>query len=209
MKTLKRMIAGTTLTALSGAFNGCAPAIVATHPRPVYHAPVPAPVEAVVVPAAPIYVPVVPVWAPPYAYVTEVHYYYFPDYMVYYDVFSANYCYYNGYNWLHVAVLPAMPMYYGFNPYNSYIVVLNRYATDPWVRHSYYTAQYPVAYYQSAYAPRTAISSNTILRAYDENQDRPLFVDKRSNKEVAVEYTATGRYARKSENASASLTTNS
>ena len=187
MKTLmKRMIAGSTLAVLTGAFNGCAPTYVASRPRPVivdpepvYYAP---PVQTVVV------TPQVPVWAPPYAYVSQVHYYYFPDYMVYYDVFGNTYCYYNGYNWLNVAVLPGLPMYYGFNPYNTYIVVLNRSCYNPWTNHTYYTDLYPSGYYQTAYAPRTSLGSNTVLRAYDENQGRPLFVDKRSNKEVAVKY---------------------
>jgi hypothetical protein len=187
MKTLmKRMIAGSTLAVLAGAFNGCAPVVVASRPRPVIVDPVPVysapPVQTVIV------TPHVPVWAPPYAYVNQVHYYYFPDYMVYYDVFGSTYCYYNGFNWLHVAVLPSIPMYYGFNPYNSYIVVLNRSCYNPWTSHTYYTNLYPTGYYQTAYAPRTSLGSNTVLRAYDENQERALFVDKRLNKEVAVKY---------------------
>src|SRR5204862_3159522 len=127
--------------------------------------------------------PVVPVWAPPYTYVTEVHYYYFPDYMMYYDVVAQNYCYNDGFTWLHVAVLPSMPMFYGFNPYNAYIVVLNHSAYQPWIRNDYYTQQYPVGYYKTMYAPRTSLGTNTVLRAYDENQRKPLFVDRRSNKE--------------------------
>ena len=191
MKTMmKRLIAGGTLAVLAGSLDACAPVVVASrpHPHPVIVDPVPVAVapEPVVMPV--VMAPVVPVWAPPYAYVNEVHYYYFPDYMVYYDVFGSTYCYYNGYSWLHVAVLPVLPVYYGFNPYTSYIVVLNRSCYDPWMRNSYYTNLYPSGYYQATYAPRTSLGSNTVLRAFDENQNRPLFVDKRSNKEVPVKY---------------------
>lgn len=184
MKTnLKRFIAGAGISILASAFSACSPGVVAvSRPRPVLYTPAPVPVQTVEV------TPVVPVWAPPYSYITEVHYYYFPDYMMYYDVFAQHYCYYDGFNWLHVTVLPSMPVFYGFNPYNAYIVVLNHSAYQPWVRNDFYTQQYPSGYYKTMYAPRTALGSNTVLRAYDENQSKPLFVDKRSNKEVAVKY---------------------
>jgi len=188
MKTLmKRLIAGGTLAVLAGSLDACAPVMVASRPRPVIVDPVPVAVAPAPV-VTPVVIPVVPVWAPPYAYVNQVHYYYFPDYMVYYDVFASTYCYYNGFSWLHVAVLPSLPLYYGFNPYNSYIVVLNRSCYNPWIRHNYYTNLYPTGYYQTTYAPRTSLGSNTVLRAFDENENRPLFVDKRTNKEVAVKY---------------------
>ena len=184
---MKRLIAGIVFTILASAFNSCAPVVVTSRPRPVIYspAPQPPPVQTVVV------APVVPVWAPPYIYVNEVHYYYFPDYLVYYDVFTSNYCYYDGFSWLRVTMLPALPVFYGFSPYNSYIVVLNRNVYNPWIQHTYYAQQYPTGYYQTAYTPRTSLGSNTVLRAYDENQDRPLYIDKRSNKEVAVKYNVT------------------
>src|SRR5438067_1402980 len=90
MKTFaKRFVAGASFTIFVSAFNACSPVWVEPSRHLVYApAPVPPP------PPAPVTVitPVVPVWAPPYVYVNEVHYYYFPDYMAYYDVFAQNYC---------------------------------------------------------------------------------------------------------------------
>jgi hypothetical protein len=185
MKTsLKIFVAGAVITILASAFAGCSPVIVrSARPRPVVYS---SPVSAL--PQQVIVSPVVPLWAPPYAYVTEVHYYYFPDYMIYYEVFSQNYCYYNGYNWLHVTMLPSLPAYYNFNPYSSYLIVLNSSANQPWMNHTFYEEQYPTGYYRNAYVPRTTLQSNTVLRAYDENQQKPLFVDQRTNKEVLVNY---------------------
>jgi hypothetical protein len=107
---------------------------------------------------------------------------------MYYDVFAQSYCYYNGFNWLQVTMLPQYPMFSGFNPYTSYIVVLNRSVNQPWTNHAYYEQNYPTGYYKSAFTPRTSLGSNTVLRAYDENQSKALFVDKRSNKEISVKY---------------------
>lgn len=192
----KRMIAGLAIASLANVLSSCSPVFVAqSRPRPVIYStpvPVPQPVYATTLPTPPVQTvvvtPVVPVWAPPYVYVNEVHYYYFPDYMVYYDVFAQNYWYFDGFSWVHVISLPSMPVYYGFDPYNSYIVVMNRHTHNPWIQHSYFEQQYPRGYYKSAYAPRQSLGSNTILRAYDENESRPVFVDKRSNKEVKVKY---------------------
>jgi hypothetical protein len=201
MKTImKRFLAGTALLALTGAMNGCSPVMVASRPRPVIYDPAPVPVAVApvvqpvpVVPVAPVVavVPVVPVWAPPYTFVHEVHYYYFPDYMVYYDVFASNYLYFNGYSWIQVTVLPALPAYYGFNPALAYIVVLNRNTYQPWTHHAHYHETYPAHYYQTAYRPRTATGSNVMLRAYDENRDRAVYVDKKTNREVSVAYEST------------------
>ena len=182
--TMIKLAAGALVFILANFFSGCSPVFVAQE-RPhhvIYTTPAP-PLQQVVE------VPVVPVWAPPYTYITQVHYYYFPDYMMYYDLYGQNYCYFNGGSWLHVTVLPSMPMYYGFNPYTAYVVVLNHTVSQPWFNHSYYQEQYPGEYYKTAYTPRSALGSNTVLRAYDENQSKPLFVDKRSNREVAVNYT--------------------
>src|SRR4051812_46000047 len=122
MKNLSRLPVPVLLTVVfSFVLRACSPVVYAPAPRPrpvVVVAPPPPPVEQVIV-------PVVPVWAPPYAYVTEVHYYYFPDYAVYYNVFAQRYIYYDGYSWVNVSMLPAMPMYYGFDPYRTHIVVLN------------------------------------------------------------------------------------
>jgi hypothetical protein len=197
MKTiLKRMIAGVVITILASIFNACSPVLVATsRPHPVVYAPPPPPVEPVYASTLPpvpvqtvVVTPVIPVWAPPYIYVNEVHYYYFPDYMVYYDVFAQNYYYFDGYSWIHVITLPSIPIYSAFNPYSAYIVVMNRTTYQPWIRHDYYEQQYPSGYYNTMYAPRQTLGANTVLRAYDENQSRPMFIDKRSNKEVTVKY---------------------
>lgn len=193
-----RMIAGLAIATLANAFSSCSPVYVAhSRPRPVIYSapappPAPEPVYASVIPPAPVQTvvvtPVIPVWAPPYVYVNEVHYYYFPDYMVYYDVFAQNYWYFDGYSWVHVVSIPTTQAYYGFDPFSTYIVVMNRNTYNPWLRHSYFEQQYPRGYYKTAYAPRQTLGANVALRAYDENQSRPVFVDKRSNKEVKVKY---------------------
>lgn len=194
----KRLIAGFTIAILANALSSCSPVFVAqSRPRPVIYstpvpAPAPEPVYASTLPPAPVQTvvvtPVVPVWAPPYVYVNEVHYYYFPDYMVYYDVFAQNYWYFDGFSWVHVVSLPSIQTYYGFDPFTSYIVVMNRNTHNPWLRHSYFEHQYPRGYYKTAIAPRQSLGNNVSLRAYDENESRPVFVDKRSNKEVKVKY---------------------
>src|SRR6185436_17062062 len=143
--------------AVSMVLRACAPVIYtpAPRPRPVVIAPAPPPVivEPVPPPPAVVVTPVVPVWAPPYTYVTEVHYYYFPDYHVYYNVFAQRYVYFTGVAWMPVAVLPGLPLYAGFSPYTAHMVVLDRYASDPWARHDYYEQQYPTGYYNERYAP--------------------------------------------------------
>jgi len=66
--------------------------------------------------------------------------------------------------------------------------VLDRSCDRPWYRHNYYENEYPRGYYNNTYAPRQSLGSNTVLRAYDENQRRPLFVNRETNREVAVQY---------------------
>lgn len=190
MKSVSRRLFVFGIATLSLALRACSPVIVAPapRPRPVVIAPMPPPPPPPA-PAPVIIQPVIPVWAPPYTYVTEVHYYYFPDYRVYYNVYAHQYVYFNGFNWLHVAVLPGLPLYHGFDPYQSHLVVLDRYTNDPWARHSYYEQQYPTGYYNTRYAPRQSLSSGTMLRAYDENQQKPLFVDRNTNRVVPVDYT--------------------
>lgn len=186
------MIAGITITLLASAFNSCSPVLVATsQPKPVVYTTRPAeePIYASTIPGPPVQpVVIVPVWAPPYTYVNEVHYYYFPDYSIYYDVFAQNYWYFDGFSWVHVISVPTIPVFVGFNPYTSYIVIMNRAVCNPWMNHEHFEHEYPRGYYNTMYTPRHALGSNTVLRAYDENQNRPLFIDRHSNKEVVVKY---------------------
>jgi len=77
-----------------------------------------------------------PVWGPPgYDY---VHYYYLPDYDVYYDVPRGMFVYFDLGRWNFGASLP--PRYGHYDVYHSYKVVVND--RDPWLRHKYYRSHY-------------------------------------------------------------------
>ena len=77
-----------------------------------------------------------PVWGPPgYDY---VHYYYLPDYDVYYDVPRGMFVYFDLGRWNFGASLP--PRYGRYDLYHSYKVVVND--RDPWLRHKYYRSHY-------------------------------------------------------------------
>ena len=114
---------------------------VAYTPPPPPPAPAPAPV---IVEAPPAYAP--PVWAP--AYEGQVRYYYLPDIQTYYDVYTRNFVYYDGFVWQQTAYLP--PAYSSYNLNESYVVVLNSNVNQPWVNHSYYINNYPAGYYNQS-----------------------------------------------------------
>ncbi len=101
-----------------------------------------------------------PVWAPEYGDINAVHYYYFPDIQVYYDVYRQEYVYMEDGYWRFSAFLP--PFYSGFNVNNAYVVILNTQVHEPWMHHELYVSHYPRYYYQTA-------GYNPDYRGYNEN----------------------------------------
>ncbi len=116
-----------------------------------------------------------PPWAPPYANVTVVRYYYFPDYYIYYDVWLGQYVYWDGFGWVFAVSYPVFIS--PFNPWGAYIVVLNYNVYHPWVNHTYYIEHYPQYYYTNNYYGHR---DNSIIRAYDENARDPVYVPRDS-----------------------------
>lgn len=110
-----------------------------------------------------------PEWAPYYD--SYARYYYFPDMYTYYDVYSGNFIYWNGFSW---TFAPTPPLGYGlYDLSRSYIIVLDDDVYDPWLRHNYYSTIYPKGYY---YGPRNLSHPRGIYpyRGYDENANKPI-----------------------------------
>lgn len=113
----------------------------------------------------------VPDWAPYYDPSIGARYYYMPDMLTYYDVYSGQFIYWNGFNW---SFSPAAP--FGYTPYdlgNTYIVVLDHNVHDPWMRHNYYSTVYPKGYY---YGPHNLAQPRGVqpYRGYNENSNSPI-----------------------------------
>ena len=116
-----------------------------------------------------------PAWAPAYTNVNVVRYYYFPDYYIYYDVWTAQYVYWDGFGWVYAVSYPA---FIGpFNPYGAYIVVLDYHVHHPWRNHTYYVNHYPQYYYQNNYYGHR---DNSVIRGYDENGGKAVYVSRES-----------------------------
>ena len=126
------------------------------------------------------YVP--PAWAPPYDGMSSVHYYYFPDYEMYYDVWDSQFWYMNNGIWASSVGLPSL--YANINLYNSYVVLVNRNVTRPWMNHQYYVTNYPRNCYNNY---KNIVVNNRIItnvapnhelvpRAYNENNNRVTFM---------------------------------
>ena len=91
----------------------------------------------------------IPTWAPQYDNVNQVQYYYLPDIESYYDVYNREFvCFENG-NWIFAPQLPQRYAWYDFN--NSFSVVLDYSAREPWRYHNFYVEHYPRNYYRAMY----------------------------------------------------------
>lgn len=112
-----------------------------------------------------------PDWAPAYDHAAGARYYYFPDMYSYYDVYTDNFVYWDGFNW---SASPRAP--FGYSRYdlqNSYIVILDRGARDPWLYHDYYESRYPREYYYGPHSNSRTAPPGT-LRGYNENDGRAI-----------------------------------
>jgi hypothetical protein len=110
-----------------------------------------------------------PDWAPDYY--TGTRYYYFPDQEMYYDLSNSRFVYlYNG-NWYFASSIPGI--YSGFDPYNSFVVVVSSKVYEPWMHHQFYVSHYPKYYYRDYY-DRSGIP---FVRGYNENSTAAFYWD--------------------------------
>jgi hypothetical protein len=122
----------------------------------------------------PVVMPPPPQWAPPYEYHERVRYYYLPDMECYYDVYTGQYVYSNGFEWIHSPYAP--PAYSGYDMYSGYVVVLNYGVNDPWMNHATYMNSYPRGYYSQSNGASTNGNTNTgPRRGYNENDKSNLY----------------------------------
>ncbi len=122
-----------------------------------------------------------PAWAPPYDNTVAIRYYYFPDYCIYYDVWSAQYVYWTGNGWVYAVRYPSFIG--AFNPFHAHIVIVNHAVLYPWRNHQHYLALYPKHYYlKNFYAPR----GGKILRGFNENNKKSFFVAENSDQGKAL-----------------------
>ena len=124
-----------------------------------------------------------PPWAPPYDNVSQIRYYYFPDYEMFYDVWDGVFCYQSGAVWICSATLPQM--YATVNLYGTFIVLVHRNLTHPWDHYNYFRHNYPRHCYEQ-YGPiveRNRIVPNIprerrlVPRAFNENTNRVTFME--------------------------------
>ena len=107
-----------------------------------------------------------PIWAPQYDNVNQVQYYYLPDIESYYDVYNHEFVYLENGNWIFAPQLPQRYGWYDFN--NSFSVVLDYSAHEPWRYHNFYFEHYPRNYYREMYRNEFA-NREHCARGFDEN----------------------------------------
>ncbi len=136
-------------------------------------------------PPPPEPVVVVPPWAPLYENESQIHYYYFPDIGVYYDVWRQQFIYNDNGAWYFTPVLPASYDWYDLN--TAYVVVINYQTVNPWMQHSVYVSNYPPYYYRNN---TTIINNNTYVngggpggppRGYNENAKTVMYKNRPGN----------------------------
>ena len=126
------------------------------------------------------YVP--PDWAPPYDNVSEIRYYYMPDYEMYYDVWDGSFWYQNGGGW---AAYPGLPsQFVGADLGATFIVLIDRDISRPWEHHGYYRDNYPHHSYdhyrdivvQNRVVRDIAPGHELVPRAFNENNNKVTFM---------------------------------
>ena len=113
-----------------------------------------------------------PAWAPDFDNPSMVHYYYMPDYGMYYDVRNREYVYMEEGNWIFSVRPPSMYASLDFN--NAYVVALDYRVHEPWGHHALYVSHYPPYYYKSYYSNTTVIDNRNI-RGFNENDRRTFY----------------------------------
>jgi len=139
-----------------------------------------------------------PAWAPPYDDVSAIHYYYFPDYGMYYDAWENQFWYSDNGIWASSAYLP--PMYSNIDLNSAYIVLINKKYNTPWQHHDYYARNYPAHSYDNY---KNIVVNNRIIknvapnhelvpRAFNENTNRVTFMQRQiQNKQPDNEVSPT------------------
>lgn len=126
---------------------------------------------------------VIPAWAPAYDYAEQVHYYYLPDLLVFYDVYTSQFIYPNGGYWMACYTLPRQYAHYDLN--SAYVVLLNTKAKTPWRYAKKYNAIYPCNYYFRF--------QDDAICGYNENSRtmvfRNNFIDESESRRDAMERT--------------------
>ncbi len=133
-----------------------------------------------------------PAWAPSYDNMEMTHYYYFPDWGMYYDVRNREYVYMEDGNWLFSSQIPYRYSSYDFN--NAYVIGLDYRVNEPWMHHTLYSSHYPPYYYKSYYSNNhqgnTRINNdrnneNWNIRGFNENGRTPIYLKRgRDSKEI-------------------------
>lgn len=134
------------------------------------------------------YVP--PAWAPPYDGISQIRYYYFPDYDMFYDVEDGVFCYQTGDAWICSATLP--PMFAAVDLDGAFIVLIHHDLVQPWLHHAYFERNYPSHCYDQygAIVERNRIVPNlprerrVVPRAFNENTNRVTFMQQPTGREM-------------------------
>jgi len=130
-----------------------------------------------------------PVWAPGFNDPGMIHYYYFPDLGMYYDVPNRNYVYMDNGSWYYTPQPPSIYSSYDFN--NAYVVALSYNVQQPWIQHSVYATQYPPYYYNTSYPSNNASSAESAtIRGFNENDKKPLYRNAASNNNTQPDQTS-------------------
>ncbi len=123
-----------------------------------------------------------PGWAPAISGINSVRYYYMPDCDAYYDASTQQFTYMSNGTWVSSSSTPANCATSDLN--SSYVVLLDRKATTPWLNASYYRSNYPIHSYDqygnivlNNHLISDLPSNYTIMtRAFDENTNSIVFL---------------------------------
>ena len=121
---------------------------------------------------------VAPGWAPPYGNVQQVQYYFLPDIDVYYNVYTQQFVYNDGYSWIYVQNLP--PAYSAYDLNSAYVVFLDQNTRSPWLNNQVYVEHYPRYYYNNYYSGNQQYYNNQPIRGYNENIRQAVYAPRGS-----------------------------
>lgn len=124
-----------------------------------------------------------PTWAPAVANINNVRYYYMPDCDAYYDAGTQQFTYMSNGTWVTSGSTPAACAASDLN--SSYVVLLDRNASSPWLNAAYYRSNYPIHSYDQY---GNIVLNNHLItdlptnytvtaRAFDENTNSIVFLE--------------------------------
>lgn len=109
--------------------------------------------------------PPLPVWVPAGTN-PEIRYYYLPQAEVYYDAFTAQFIYYDGFIWVSGPVLPRSYAYVELSV--TPVILLSLGVHRPWLRHTYYVTHYHRHFYPPGWSRKAGHGK---WKCYDENNN--------------------------------------